>query len=148
MPHVGWRGLKIAQLQTTYFMSHLLHSGLKLEQTQRAPDPLKRPLRLLLDAGNGADGVQLLLPLLRVPDVVLQQERVHLAVHILHCNLLPIESAALGSLDFCTVGATNSAGVLLCACCFLIFQQSGYFCSACMHVLRQANYAHKDTKSS
>lgn len=42
----------------------------------------------------------MLLPLLRISDVSINKQRVHLWMHILHCNLEPIEAPGFCDLHF------------------------------------------------
>ena len=62
-------------------------------------NPLKSPVSLALDTGNGFHGVEEVLALHGVLDVSIDEERVSLGMDILHYNLEAIEAVSLSSLD-------------------------------------------------
>mmetsp|Transcript_101880 Transcript_101880/g.265950 ORF Transcript_101880/g.265950 Transcript_101880/m.265950 type:complete len:406 (+) Transcript_101880:274-1491(+) len=61
--------------------------------------PLDSPLCLLLDSGHGVDGVEDLVLLHRVLDVLLDEQRVRLRVDVLHGDLEAVEASRLRDLD-------------------------------------------------
>ncbi|KAI3486760.1 hypothetical protein L1887_49710 [Cichorium endivia] len=63
-------------------------------------DPAERPVGLLLDDGDGLDGVKEELALFGLADVGVDEERVSLGVDVLHHDLEAIEAAGLCGLDF------------------------------------------------
>ena len=67
-------------------------------------DPAEGPVSLLLDAGDGVNGVEEVLALLRVLDVGVNEERVCLGVDVLHHDLETVEAPRLGGLHL--VGET------------------------------------------
>lgn len=62
-------------------------------------DPPESPVGLLLNARDGLNRVEEVLPLLGVFDVRVDKEGVCLGVDVLHHNLEAIEAASLGGLD-------------------------------------------------
>ncbi|KAM1764303.1 hypothetical protein ACFX11_003567 [Malus domestica] len=64
-----------------------------------AADPSQGPLGLLRDAGDGVDRVEEAMLLVRVFDVHLEKEAVHLGVDVLNGDLEPVEGTSLGDLD-------------------------------------------------
>lgn len=64
-----------------------------------AADPSQGPLGLLRDAGDGVDRVEEAVLLVRILDVRLEKEAVHLGVDVLNGYLEPVEGAGLGDLD-------------------------------------------------
>lgn len=73
-------------------------------QAQQTPDlaggcpplnPLQGPLRLLLDTWHSLNGMKEPVLLHRVTNVLLQQQRIHLAVDVLDRNLEAIECTSL-----------------------------------------------------
>ena len=75
-----------------------LHTGKgqqPLRKAAGAADPAQRPLRLAPHHRHSLHRVQQVIPLHRVPHILVQQQAVHLAVHILDGNLEAVEGACL-----------------------------------------------------
>mmetsp|Transcript_61485 Transcript_61485/g.132241 ORF Transcript_61485/g.132241 Transcript_61485/m.132241 type:complete len:272 (+) Transcript_61485:430-1245(+) len=70
-----------------------------LSEAVLAIHPLHSPCRLLLDRRHGRDGVEDGVLLNRIPDVLLDQERVGLRMNILHGHLKTIEGTSLRQLN-------------------------------------------------
>ena len=70
-----------------------------LGERPRFVHPLERPLRLLLDAGNRAHGLEQVLLLHVVVDVGVDEQAVGLVVNGLVEDLVTVEEARLGNLD-------------------------------------------------
>mmetsp|Transcript_76999 Transcript_76999/g.168308 ORF Transcript_76999/g.168308 Transcript_76999/m.168308 type:complete len:229 (+) Transcript_76999:764-1450(+) len=62
--------------------------------------PLHRPLGLLLNSRHSVDGIEDLILLCRVFDVLFDEERIGLGVNVLHGDLESIEGSGFWDLDF------------------------------------------------
>jgi len=65
-------------------------------------DPGKGPVRLALHSRHCLDGVEQVVPLMRIPDVSVDQHTVHFRVHVLHGDLEAIEAPSLRDLHLLT----------------------------------------------
>mmetsp|Transcript_105513 Transcript_105513/g.235500 ORF Transcript_105513/g.235500 Transcript_105513/m.235500 type:complete len:237 (+) Transcript_105513:450-1160(+) len=63
--------------------------------------PLHGPFRLLADRWHGVDGIEDGILLNRIPNILLDQERIGLRMDVLHRHLESIKGASLRHLDFC-----------------------------------------------
>merc|ERR1719162_290927 len=73
-----------------------------LGETGLGAHPLHCPVRLLLDRWHGVDRIEDHLLFSRVPDVLLDQERVRLGMDVLHGHLEAIKGTRLWCLDLCS----------------------------------------------
>mmetsp|Transcript_45801 Transcript_45801/g.109054 ORF Transcript_45801/g.109054 Transcript_45801/m.109054 type:complete len:200 (+) Transcript_45801:226-825(+) len=89
-------GAKGAAEENTF---HSCESNHALGEAILPLDPLHCPLCLLCYRRHCFNGVENTLPLLRILDVLLDQQRVCLGVDVFHCNLEAVKGSCLWHLD-------------------------------------------------